>query len=556
MTRFFCTILACLLTFVVQLTAQQNAKSVGKGTYVRGEMIFQLSDNQLFTDFEKEFNQKTETLRHEGFTLISENMRIYTLRFDPDIYDEKQVFEALKNTPSVSAVQYNHIVEERGNPNDPQFSQQWSLAKINAPSVWDKTTGGVTACGDTIVVAILEYGFYDRTTDDLQANIWLNKDEIPNNNIDDDKNGFVDDYRGVALLSGKDNHSQLSSIVTESRLRHGTAVAGVIGAAGNNAKLLSGVNWKVKMMLISGVANESNLIQAYDYLLTQHKLYKNSGGKKGAFVPVTNFSGGFSNSSPAQKPLLCALYDTLGKYGILNFVAVDNQDNDVEKIGDMPTLCAKSSIVAITASDKNDSRAGYAYGKNYVHFSAPGVDIPLLSVNNQIETDNGTSFATPLAAGAAALLWSMPETNLCQTAKTDPVAAMNLLKSSILRGVDASSDLSGKTISGGRLNLLKAYEQVRRNFGQPIGDFDILKMYPNPVDRNLNVVFQLPEAVKAEIWVVNALGQKMYQRTISDSDLLAQKVVIPTYAFTPGLYFLTVATNQFEVTKKFVIARP
>ncbi len=536
--------------------AQQVVTRSNNNDHVRGEILFQLNQNQSFKDFKKTFYQKNERFGDEAFLPIAENLHIYALHFDVMIFDEKEVLHLLQTTPSVSAVQFNHFVEERRTPNDPQFAQQWSLAKINAPSLWDKTTGGKTACGDTIVVAVLERGFNDRPADDLQANIWLNKDEIPNNNIDDDGDGYVDDYRGVAFVGGKDNHAAMVSGVTALDIRHGVSVAGVIGAAGNNAKLLTGVNWQVKMMLISGVTNVSAIIQAYDFVLAKHKLYKSSNGKKGAFVPITNFSGGFSNSSPAQNPLLCATYDTLGKYGILNFVAVANDDNDIEKIGDMPTLCAKESIVAVTASNKDDSRAGYAFSKKYVHFAAPGHDVVILSANNVTETDNGSSFATPLAAGAAALLYSMPESFLCQLSKTNPVAAMKALKGAILRGVDVSSDLSTKTISGGRLNVFNAYQQLRRSFGQPIGDYDILKMYPNPVDRTLNVVFQLPETVSGDILIVNALGQKMYQRKITDDDLLVQKVTVPTYWLAPGFYFLTVATNQFEVTKKFIVARP
>ncbi len=555
MTRL--SFLICFFFLLKTTTqAQQTVARSSSDDHIKGEILFQLNDNQLFKNFEKEFNQKLERLGHEWFMLVSESMRIYSFHFDPEVYDEKEVMTMLKSTPSVSAAQFNHIVENRRNPNDPQFSQQWSLSKINAPAIWDKTTGGTTACGDTIVVAVIERGFNDKLADDLQANIWLNKDEIPNNNLDDDGDGYIDDYRGVAFAGGKDNHAALVSGVTDLDIRHGVSVAGVIGAAGNNAKLLSGVNWQVKLMLISGVTNDAILLKAYDYLLTKHKLYRSTNGKKGAFVPVTNFSGGFSNKKPSDFPLLCAVYDTLGKYGILNFVAADNQDSDVEKIGDMPTLCAKESMVSVTASNKEDSRMGYAYGKKYVHLAAPGQDVLILSSNNQASTDSGTSFASPLAAGAAALLWSMPESYLCQLSKNNPTAAMNVLKGAILRGVETSADLSTKTISGGRLNVYNAYQQLRRSFGQPIGDYDILKMYPSPVDRTLNVVFQLPETVTGDILIVNALGQKIYQRKITDGDLLAQKITLPTYSLTPGLYFLTFATNQFEVTKKFVVARP
>ena len=310
------------------------------------------------------------------------------------------------------------------------------------------------------------------------------------------------------------------------------------------------------MMLISGVNKVDAIIRAYDFTLEKHKLYKSTNGKKGAFVPVTNFSGGFANSSAAAQPILCGLYDSLEKYGILNFVAVDNQGNDVEKIGDMPSLCAKPSLVAVTATDDKDVRGDYAYSGKYVHLAAPGHGVLLLSANNQTDTDNGTSFASPLAAGAAALLWSVPESNLCQLAKTDPIAAMNLVKNAILRGVDVVPSLQGKTITGGRLNLGKAYQQLRRATGQPIGDYAILKLYPNPVNGQLSVVFQLPETVSGNITIVNALGQIVYQRPIMDVDLLAQKISIYTGIMPPGLYFLSFSTDKFETTKKFVVVHP
>jgi Subtilase family len=535
-----------------KIQAQQSQAVSAKNNHVKGEILFQLYDNQTIKHFNKYFYSFLTP--YEGrFETVSEDMHIYSFKFDSEENDENIVLKKVQNTPSVKSAQFNHFVQERGTPNDPLFSQQWALSKINAPSVWDKTTGGTTACGDTITVAVLEFGFYDRTTDDLQANIWLNKEEIPNNNIDDDGDGYVDDYRGVAMLAGKDNHSQLiTGKITDSNLLHGTSVAGVIGATGNNAKLISGVNWKVKLMLISGAVNVSAIVKAYDFVLAKHKLYKSSNGQRGAFVPVTNLSAGLL-SSPDAQPLLCAVYDSLGKYGILNFVAVDNQATDVEKAGDMPTLCAKKSMVAVTATDDRDVRGDYAFSSKFVHLAAPGHGVILLAGNNETIINNGASFASPLAAGAAALLWSAPESNLCQLAKTDAVAAMNLVKGSILRGVDIVPSLQGKTITGGRLNVGKAYEYLRRNFGQPIGDYDILKVWSTPANKQISVVFQLPENVSAKIVIVNALGQIVYQRPINDADLLSQKTLIDTNPLFPGLYYLSVFTNDFRVTKKFVV---
>ena len=177
MTKF--SVFICFF-FLLETTiyAQQTITARQSDKHIKGEILFQLNENQSFKNFEKQFNQKNERLGHEWFVPVAENLRIYSFHFDPSIYDEKAVFEIFKTAPSVSAVQFNQYIEQRGTPNDPLYPQQWALSKINAPSVWEKTTGGTTACGDTIVVAVLEQGFYDRTSDDLQANIWLNKDEI------------------------------------------------------------------------------------------------------------------------------------------------------------------------------------------------------------------------------------------------------------------------------------------------------------------------------------------------------------------------------------------
>ena len=129
---------------------------------------------------------------------VSANLNIYHLFFDPNLIDENELIKNLRFNNDVKAVQFNHIAQLRSVPNDSLFSQQWNMKKINAPSVWDATTGGLTACGDTIVVAVLDVGF-DISHPDLKANIWRNRAEIPNNGIDDDKNGYVDDYGGFNI---------------------------------------------------------------------------------------------------------------------------------------------------------------------------------------------------------------------------------------------------------------------------------------------------------------------------------------------------------------------
>jgi Subtilase family/Secretion system C-terminal sorting domain len=552
-----------------------QAPKAASDNHIAGEIVIQfhkknLSVDEMKTFLVEAFNKNPKNFipydgdkdapfvstadHHYTLTTAIGDWGLYQLNVsDLRWYDDNDLLKAVQNHPSVKNAQFNQKVALRGTPNDPLFPQQWYLPKIGAPAVWDKTTGGVTACGDSITVAVIEIGFLDKHPD-LNPNVWVNKNEIPNNGIDDDNNGRVDDYRGWNVFSKKDRHDSTTSFIRASDLTHGVGVSGVIAAKGNNGSHISGVNWNGKVILLSGISNDLNIVEAYKYILDQHKAYLSSNGRRGAFVPVTNMSAGFNNSSPARMPWLCEVYDSLGKYGILNFVAVANTSQDVETSGDMPTLCAKNSMVAVTGTGKDDNLSTTAFSSKFVHLGAPAEGMVVLGENNGTMTTGGTSFATPLTAGSAALLWSIKDNGrLCQLGKTNPTSAMTTIKDVILRGVEKNASLSTKTVSGGRLNLERSYNLLLRSTGQPIGDFDILKMFPNPVSENLKVVFQLPESVDANVVVVNSLGQIVMDRKISDADLLKNPYLIDTKHWASGLYILTVRTRDFETSRKFVV---
>jgi Subtilase family/Secretion system C-terminal sorting domain len=534
------------LFYALNLTAQEaeNAQAID---HKAGEILFQLVENQPVELVQVAW----ANIYGDLFEVreIAPTLHIYSLIFDPLKTPENHLLAQIKRDPSVSAAQFNHTVELRGSPNDPQFKDQWGLQKVNAPSVWDITTGGTTACGDTIVVAIIDGGFQPNISD-LKDNIWVNKGEIPNNGIDDDKNGYVDDYQGLNTFTNKDNHTVNTNIT------HGIACAGIIGATGNNNKLITGVNWKIKLMLFSGIlqSGETGIIKAYDYVLKQRRLYDSTGGKKGAFIPVTSMSAGFEGRKASDFPLLCAIYEQLNKQAILNFVAATDKSENVETAGDVPTLCNKEGLIIVTSTDNADGHL-YGFSNKYVHLSAPGKDILILTPTEQTDIDDGTSFSTPLVAGAAALLWSLPEIGLCQLSKTKPLDAMNLVKNAILNGTDKLANLTAKTITGGRLNIKQSFNLLRRSFGQPIGDFDILQLFPNPVASQLNVQFQLPANSNPDVLIINALGQIVYQKKIEVKDISAPLFTINTADFAGGLYSLSLRTTGFEVSKKFVVVK-
>jgi len=438
------------------LQAQTLVHNPPAGTPVPGELIVKLDPNV-----------KPHDLTADGLTVnglpagmelretLSELASIYLFSYDDVAMDGEEVLRSLNDLPSVVAAQLNHYVEDRATPNDPQFGSQWhhidaSDNDIDSDLAWDITTGGTTANGDRIVVAVLEGGGANYNHVDLAANHWTNDAETPNNGVDDDGNGFVDDYDGWNASSGTDNISAGG---------HGTAVSGMIGAVGNNGNGGAGVNWDVDIMQIQmGSLTESNVIAAYNYPYTMRNLYNTSGGSQGAFVVATNASWGIDNANPANYPVWCAYYDDLGAVGILNCGATANNNVNIDVVGDMPTGCGSDYMVAVTATNSSDVRTFSGYGATTIDLGAPGEAVFLPSGSTGYSSTSGTSFASPCVAGGIALVYSAPCADLASSALTSPQATANAVRSYILDGVDPVANLVGETVTGGRLNVRNALD--------------------------------------------------------------------------------------------------
>ena len=390
---------------------------------------------------------------------VSAPMRTWLLHFDPAVVQQSDMLKAVQRHPAVMIAQNNHQAYQRVVPNDASFGSQWHHVQsadhdIDTDLAWNTTTGGTSALGDVIVVCQVEGGNLAHT--DLSANAWSNAAEIDNNSIDDDGNGYVDDKFGWDPSSGTDNNIFSSG--------HGTQCAGMIGARGNNSVGVAGANWNVKIMPVTvGSLTEANVIASYTYPLIMRRRYNASNGTQGAFVVATNSSWGIDNANPANYPLWCNFYDTLGTAGILSCGATANNSVNVDVVGDMPTACSSQYLISVTATDNADQRTFSAYGATTIDVGAPGSSVWTTSGSSSYGAASGTSFASPLTAGVIALLYSAPCTGLAQLAKSNPSAAALAVRTALFQGVDHVGNLPGNTVTGGRINANNSLQYIITN---------------------------------------------------------------------------------------------
>jgi subtilisin family serine protease len=440
-------------------------------THVQGEILVQLQNNATPQELVQRYNRgKDASLHLKVGKEIARHSNIHSFTFDHQYVNEDKVLSEIRRDRFVEIAQFNHFITLRSTiPDDPLFPDQWQYindgsdggvagADIDMDLAWDFTTGGLSAYGDTIVACVIDDGI-DHDHPDIQSNLWVNHAEIPNNGIDDDNNGFVDDYRGWDTGSDSDEVYDGGG--------HGTPVAGIIGAKGNNGIGVAGVNWDVKLMIVQGGTGiESEVLEAYSYPLEARIRYNETNGQEGAFVVVTNASWGVDFGQPEDSPLWCAFYDTLGVHGIISCGATANIGIDIDVEGDLPTGCSSDYLISVTNMRRNDVKVNSAgYGLETIDLGAFGAQTYTTAAGANYGGFGGTSGATPHVAGTVALMYGLPCTNLMDLSVSDPGAAALLIKEAILNGTDPNESLEGITVTGGRLNVFNTASLLTASCG-------------------------------------------------------------------------------------------
>jgi subtilisin family serine protease len=394
-----------------------------------------------------EINENIDEAEYVGST--------HVMRFHSRSKNIDTLISELSRRADVEYAEPNYIVHAIAIPDDPSFGQLWGLqntgqpilgvsgkpgADISAPLAWDISTGSTAN-----VVAVVDTGI-NYTHPDLAANIWSAPTTF----------SVTIGSNRITCPAGSHGFNAISNTCDPmDDNNHGTHVSGTIGASGNNGLGVVGVNWKAsimgsKFLDASGSGTLANAINAIDFAIQTKTIF---GGAANIRVLSNSWGGGgFSQ----------ALLDEINKANandMLFVAAAGNSASNNDVTPFYPSNYDAPNVVAVAATDNKDSLASFSnYGTTTVDLGAPGVSVLSTIKDGSYSYFSGTSMATPHVSGAAILILSKCALNT------------TALKANILNNVDPISSLTGKTVTGGRLNVNKA---IRACSAAPAPDFSL-----------------------------------------------------------------------------------
>ncbi len=431
------------------------SKSVDKASFPKKTEGVEIVSHQIMVRFspglpEGEANKEIAKSTKYSFKAV----RVGTLGFNyykvllSSGEDDKRVLSTLLKSDNVISGENDFIVKIDITPSDPKYADQWGLEKIQAPQAWDKTTGS-----PSIVVAVIDTGV-EYTHPDLENNIWHNPEEIADNKIDDDDNGYVDDTIGYDFVTISDSYvyaGEDAEPIDNDPMDlqgHGTHVAGIIAAEGNNGIGVSGVNWGCKVMpLRAGFKNSSGGGSLLNSDIVRAITYAADNG-----ADVISMSFGSSYNSSSQRDAI----EYAAQKGVVLVGASGNSGRTTKHYP-----AAYDDVISVGATTSSDSKASFSNYGDWVTISAPGSGIWSTYIGGRYTALSGTSMATPIVAGVAALV-------LSHSNSLSPTEVRNLM----VNTADAVSVdyFTGKDPEiGGRINANAAIDGISEGLANQLG---------------------------------------------------------------------------------------
>ncbi len=312
---------------------------------------------------------------------------------------------------------YPFIGEIPGAVSDDSNDGFYFLDKIQAQEAWSFTPGS-----KNVLVGLIDTGV-NYNLDVLKSNIAVNMAEIPNNQMDDDGNGYVDDVYGVNTYDHTSDPMDFNG--------HGTSVASLVGA------MNTGVAKEVSLVLARSLSDEgygthANVLEAINYVIS-----------RGSRIVGVTLGGGISQA-------LCLAMEEAKAKNVLFIVVAGNAGTDLDKdtSNTFPWKCTNDNKIIVGSSDQNDFLSWYSnYGANTVDVLAPGASITNYDQLGRLRQLSGTSFSVAITTGIAALALA-----------ANPSLTYQELKDVIFYGTDTIVALNDTIKSSGRVN---AYKTVR-----------------------------------------------------------------------------------------------
>ena len=455
------TLAAFLLVFIVLQGATREVDTQTEGEEAAEQPTYpppgdeQFARDQIIVSLEEEatqadlaaLNRRTDAEMEED--LPRSDVNVVDLPNGLPVGEAVQRYEA---SPDVEYAEPDFVLQPaQASPNDPYYSRLYGLentgqtdgatdADVDAKEAWGTTTGTPGT-----VVAVIDEGV-DIKHPDLQNNIWVNADEVPNNGVDDDRNGYVDDVNGWDFAND-DASVYDPDPVSGAGDEHGTHVAGTIAAEGNNGIGITGVNWRARIMPLKFLGPQggytSDAVAALDYAVANG-------------VKISNNSWGGGGRSQALQDAITRA-DAAGH---LFVAAAGNDGTNNDATQHYPSNYDNPNVISVAATDDVDALASFSnFGASTVDLAAPGVNILSTLPGNRYGSYSGTSMATPHVSGVAALIKSQK-----------PTADDAQIKAQILQFTDPKANLTNKTTSDGRLNALRSLTQSADTTDPTISD--------------------------------------------------------------------------------------
>lgn len=335
--------------------------------------------------------------------------------------------------------------------NDPYLKNQWYISRVQADRAWQRINSS-----PNIVIAVIDSGV-QIDHPDLKDNIWVNKNELKNG-LDSDGNGFIDDIYGWDFVANvADPSPKFDDGFTESGLSHGTMVAGIIAAVGNNRIGVTGISWQAQIMALRalnarGEGRVSDVVRAIDYAINN-----------GADIINLSFVG-FEYSESLK-----AAINRASSAGVIVVAAAGNEGNglayNLDQTPIYPACYGKDNglVLGVVATDALDQKAEFSsYGFSCVDIAAPGISFfNTITQGSNLSNPNllydgywsGTSMATPIISGTLALVAEM-------NPQLSPIEIVNV----VLKTADNISFLNPNylgQLGAGRVNVYRAVELAR-----------------------------------------------------------------------------------------------